>query len=325
MLIVPSPEFSTGTTPKSAVPASTSWNTSSMSPSAAVHGMAEMLEHRLLGERAFGPEVADLQRLLLREARGHDLAEHVHELFVAERAFVAIDDHAQHLRLALGPVVVGCERRAPLACRPAARTARARRSAPGSARRSRRSARASRASATSPAGSRCFGLLPARRLRRFDWLSCCAHGRPRISAWRRLHASLSAARAPRMPSICRECAPASSRRRRRRRSACTADRRATRCAVGDVDVLRRERVRDLADHVRHVLFAIAGACGRVRGSAFRGSSPSGGCCRARGSRAALSATMTAQFSSASPVDAPRCGSAITRVILAARRVGKSLT
>ena len=90
MLTVPSVEFSMGTTPKSAVPASTSWNTSSIvRQRQRAHRVAEVLEHRRLRERAFRPEVRDLQRLLLREAGRHDLAEQPHHLFVAQRPVVA--------------------------------------------------------------------------------------------------------------------------------------------------------------------------------------------------------------------------------------------
>jgi len=71
------------------------------------HGMAEMLEHRLLRERAFGSEECHLERLLLRQARRHDLAEQAHDLFVLERPLVALDHLTQHLRFALGPIELG--------------------------------------------------------------------------------------------------------------------------------------------------------------------------------------------------------------------------
>ena len=72
----------------------------------------EVLEHGLLAERAFRSEVADLERFLLGQAGRHDLAEDMHENLVAERPLVAVDDHAQDLRLAFGPVVVdGCGQR----------------------------------------------------------------------------------------------------------------------------------------------------------------------------------------------------------------------
>ena len=134
--IVPCPEFSTGTTPKSAWPASTSSNTSSMLASGRpLRRMAEVLVHRLLRERAFRAEVADLQRLLLGQAGRHDFAEQAHQHFVGERAVVAVDHPAQHLRLALGPVVVDRRRELALGLADLPRpTARARRSAPGSAR-----------------------------------------------------------------------------------------------------------------------------------------------------------------------------------------------
>ena len=72
----------------------------------AVDRVAEVLVDRLLRVRAFRPEEADLQRLLLGQAGRHDLAEQPHQHFVVERAVVAIDDPAQHLRLALRTVVV---------------------------------------------------------------------------------------------------------------------------------------------------------------------------------------------------------------------------
>ena len=71
-----------------------------------VRRTTEVLEHRLLAEGALRAEVTNLQRFLLRQAGGHDLAEDVHQHFVAERAFVAVHHHAQHLRLAFGTVIV---------------------------------------------------------------------------------------------------------------------------------------------------------------------------------------------------------------------------
>ncbi len=72
-----------------------------------MHGVAEVLEYGGLRERALRPEVCDLQRLLLREAGGHQLAEQPHHLLVAQRPVVALDDFAQHLRLALRSVELG--------------------------------------------------------------------------------------------------------------------------------------------------------------------------------------------------------------------------
>jgi hypothetical protein len=86
LLTVPSVEFSIGTTPKSAAPDSTSWNTSSIDVSgSAPHRVPEVLVHRLLRERALGTEEPDLQRFLLREAGRHDLAEQPQDLLVAQR------------------------------------------------------------------------------------------------------------------------------------------------------------------------------------------------------------------------------------------------
>ncbi len=106
-LTVPSVEFSIGTTPKSAAPASTSWKTSSMAGSAqGAHRMPEVLVDRLLRERALRPEEGDFQRLLLREAGGHDLAEQPQDLLVPQRPLVPLERGPQHLRLALRPVEV---------------------------------------------------------------------------------------------------------------------------------------------------------------------------------------------------------------------------
>ena len=70
------------------------------------HRVAEVLERGGLRERALGPEVADLERLFLREAGRHDLAEQPQDFLGAQRTLVPLARHAQHLRLALGPVEV---------------------------------------------------------------------------------------------------------------------------------------------------------------------------------------------------------------------------
>ena len=66
-----------------------------------------MLEYGGLRERALRPEVGDLERLLLRQAGGHQLSKEPHHLLVAQRPVVALDDFAQHLSLALRPVELG--------------------------------------------------------------------------------------------------------------------------------------------------------------------------------------------------------------------------
>ena len=100
-------EFSTGTTPKSAWPASTSWNTSSTDESASARTeWPKCLSVGGLRERALGPEVADLERLFLREAGGHDLAEQAQDFLGAQRTLVPLARHAQHLRLALRAVEI---------------------------------------------------------------------------------------------------------------------------------------------------------------------------------------------------------------------------
>ena len=73
------------------------------------HRVAEILEHRLLRERALRPEVTDLERVLLGEARGHDLAEQPQDLFVPQRAalfLVALQRQTQHLRFAFWTVEI---------------------------------------------------------------------------------------------------------------------------------------------------------------------------------------------------------------------------
>ena len=90
LLTVPSVEFSIGTTPKSAAPASTSWkHLLDRGQRQRAHRVTEVLQHRLLRERALGPEKADLERFLLREAGGHDLAEQPQDLLVAQRTALA--------------------------------------------------------------------------------------------------------------------------------------------------------------------------------------------------------------------------------------------
>jgi hypothetical protein len=78
-----------------------------------VRGMTKMLAHGLFAERAFRAKIADLERILLRQAGGHDFAEQPHHLGIRQRAVVAIHHHAQHVRLAFGTVIVDC--RKPLA------------------------------------------------------------------------------------------------------------------------------------------------------------------------------------------------------------------
>ena len=72
-----------------------------------------MRQHRGLSEGGLGPEERNLQRLLLREAGRHDLAEQPHDLLIAQRAAVALARPAQHLRLTLRAVEV--DRMAPAA------------------------------------------------------------------------------------------------------------------------------------------------------------------------------------------------------------------
>jgi len=68
--------------------------------------MAEVLERRGLGEGALGAEEADLERLFLREAGGHDFAEQPQDFFRAQRPLVPVARHAQHLGFALGSIEI---------------------------------------------------------------------------------------------------------------------------------------------------------------------------------------------------------------------------
>ena len=68
--------------------------------------MAEMLVQRLLREGSLRTQEADLQRLLLGQAGRHDFAEQPQQHFVVERALIAVENPAQHLGFAFGPVVV---------------------------------------------------------------------------------------------------------------------------------------------------------------------------------------------------------------------------
>ena len=164
-LTVPSVEFSTGTTPKSALPASTSWNTSSIDGSGSARTeWPKCLSTAAWREGALGPEVGDLQRLLLRQAGRHDLAEQPQDLLVAQRALCALgaaQRHAQHLRLALGPVeidqvAVACAWRCRPGCASAGALVQQRRAA---ARRRRRcAARGLAEPGDAPAGFAAAGL-----------------------------------------------------------------------------------------------------------------------------------------------------------------------
>ena len=71
--------------------------------------MSEVLVHRLLRECAFGPEEADLERLLLGETGGHDFAEEPQDFFVPEwptLAPVALERLVQDFGLAFRPVEI---------------------------------------------------------------------------------------------------------------------------------------------------------------------------------------------------------------------------
>ena len=107
LLTVPSLEFSTATTPKSALLASTSWNTSSTLLSASARTeWPKCLNTAAWVNVPSGPRIGDLERLLLGQARGHDLAKQARNLLITQRPLVALQGPAQHLGLTLGPVEV---------------------------------------------------------------------------------------------------------------------------------------------------------------------------------------------------------------------------
>ena len=76
LMTMPSVEFSMATTPKSAL-AGLHFvkHLIHRAQRQRAHRVTEMLQHRGLGEGAFGTQERDLERLLLRQARGHDFAE----------------------------------------------------------------------------------------------------------------------------------------------------------------------------------------------------------------------------------------------------------
>jgi hypothetical protein len=65
-----------------------------------------MLEHGGLGKGALGSQEGHFQRLLLRQAGRHDLAEQARDFLVPQRTLVASQGLLQNLRLALRPVEI---------------------------------------------------------------------------------------------------------------------------------------------------------------------------------------------------------------------------
>ena len=70
------------------------------------HRGAEVLQHGSLGEGAFRTQERHLERFLLRQTGGHDFAKQARDLLVAQRALVALQGLAQHVRFALGTVEI---------------------------------------------------------------------------------------------------------------------------------------------------------------------------------------------------------------------------
>ena len=103
-MTTPSVLFSTGTTPKSEVPASVARNTSSM----LAHGTPSTERPKTAKTAASlkvptGPRKATRANVLERTAGAHDLAPDVAQTFGFERPRIFVLDVAQHLGLALGP------------------------------------------------------------------------------------------------------------------------------------------------------------------------------------------------------------------------------
>ncbi|MNO64216.1 hypothetical protein D3C76_549410 [compost metagenome] len=65
------------------------------------HRVTEVFHRCSLGEGAFRAEVSHFQRLLQRQARGHDFAEKPRHLFVAQRPLIALHHALEHLSFAL--------------------------------------------------------------------------------------------------------------------------------------------------------------------------------------------------------------------------------
>ena len=163
LLTVPSVEFSIGTTPKSArAGLHFVEHLVDRRQRQRAHRMAEVRVHGGLRERAFRAEERDLQRLLLREARGHDLAEQPqHFLVRAAGPCCAPSPCAAPAPRAPGDRSRRCGRPASSRCRRAARASRARSAGRGSSRRRNRCARAPAPRSTAPARPAAQALLAA--------------------------------------------------------------------------------------------------------------------------------------------------------------------
>lgn len=72
-----------------------------------MHRVAEVLEGRRLGESALGTQEGDVEGFFQGEAGGHDLPEQARHLLGIQRAWIALLDLAQDLRLALGTIELG--------------------------------------------------------------------------------------------------------------------------------------------------------------------------------------------------------------------------
>ena len=70
--------------------------------------MPELLVHGGLRERAFRTQIADLQRLLLRQAGRHDLPKQANHFLISQRTGITLDYGTQNLRFALGAKEINC-------------------------------------------------------------------------------------------------------------------------------------------------------------------------------------------------------------------------
>ncbi len=70
--------------------------------------MPEVQMNSLLGERALRTKVGDFQRLLLRQASGHDFPEQSDHFAIIQRPLVPFQNTPQYLRLPFRAVVIHC-------------------------------------------------------------------------------------------------------------------------------------------------------------------------------------------------------------------------
>src|SRR6185503_7017834 len=305
-----------------------------------VYRVTEVLEDGRLRERAFGAEISDLQRLLLREARRHELAKQPHHLLVAQRPVVAVDDLAQHLRLALRAVVLdgllqpfedadflgqprtlGDQRLNSLVDGVDLAAQRRERVAVAD-RHGRRECRKCRSTFAAAAARRDFTARLSFWLRLAVRLALGLHERSRgVQASR-----MGSTRTDRMPSIPRiRSSVASAGCVSRSTSVYESSSREWFSMSAMLMFCAARHVKICATMFGTFLCGIATRFGRVRLSTVSGKLTERVTLPFSRNSRTLSTTMTAQFSSASTVEAPRCGKQMTLGLSSSARVGKSVT